>query len=231
MEVRSVDNEQLLTFLRRVPLFMSLTEEERENIATVMSRRTMKKRGILFYEGTLCTAIYLLEHGRVKVYKTTEDGREQIVNVLQEGDLFPHVGMFGGSPYPATAETLEDTVLYSINVEELTRLLESNPRLCIRLLQILESKIRELQRRLSDVLSKDMREKIVNTLLSLARTSGIETEEAHEIHMELTHQDIASMVGTTRETVSRIISQLKREGVLQFDLQKIVLYKNKLFLS
>ena len=224
-----MNKQQLRNFLRQVPLFMSLTDEERESIADVMSHRTMKKRGILFYEGEPCTAIYLLEQGRVKVYKTTEDGREQIVNVLQEGDLFPHVGMFGGSPYPATAETLEDAVLYSINVAELTRMLESNSALCIRLLRILESKIRELQRRLSDVLSKDMKEKIVNILLSLARTSGTETGKTYEIYMELTHQDLANMVGTTRETVSRTVSQLKRDGVVQFDAQKITLYKEKLF--
>lgn len=228
--VRSVNKQQLLDFLRRVPLFVSLTDEERESIAGVMSHRMMKKRSILFYEGEPCTAIYLLEQGRVKVYKTTEDGREQIVNVLQEGDLFPHVGMFGGSPYPATAETLEDAVLYSINVQELTRMLESNSALCIRLLQILESKIRELQRRLSDVLSKDIKEKIVNILLSLARKSGTETVETYEIHMELTHQDLANMVGTTRETVSRTVSQLKRDGVVQFDAQKIILYKKKVSL-
>lgn len=214
-------DKSLGEFLGTVPLFASLSELERDAIAGVMSHRKAKKREILFYEGDLCTAIFLLECGMVKVYKTTEDGREQIVNVLHEGDLFPHIGMFGGSPYPATAEAMEESSLYSINVQELTMLLQGNSALCIRLLQILEGKIRDLQRRLSDVLSKDMKEKIMNTLSSLARSRGVEEADGYLLPMELTHQDLADMVGTTRETVSRIVSQLKREGRIEFDSHRI----------
>jgi CRP/FNR family transcriptional regulator, cyclic AMP receptor protein len=215
--------EKIVLFLGEVALFTQLTEEERTKIASVMSYRKVKKKDILFYEGFPCTAIYLLQHGRVKVYKTTEEGREQIVNILVDSDMFPHVGMFGGSPYPATAEALEDSSLYYIKVQELTAMLEGNPALCIRLLQILEGKIRGLQSRLTDVLSKDMREKIINTLLSLARSNGSRIPEGYRIEMELTHQDLASMVGTTRETVSRVISQLKREGKVEFDFHRVVI--------
>lgn len=214
-------SDSLLYFLGTVPLFSSLTEQEREAIAGVMSHKKVKKRTILFYEDDPCTAIYLLEQGTVKVYKTTEDGREQIVNVLHEGDLFPHVGMFGGSPYPATAETMEECFLYSINVQELTTMLTDNAALCLRLLQILEGKIRDLQRRLTDVLSKDMKEKIMNTLTSLAQSKGEVDKEGYLLRMELTHQDVADMVGTTRETASRIVSQLKREGRIEFDSRHI----------
>jgi CRP/FNR family cyclic AMP-dependent transcriptional regulator len=218
---KHVSKEQLRVFLRTIPLFASLTDSEKETIASVMSRKKVKKRDILFYENEPCTAIYLLECGAVKVYKTTEDGREQIVNVFQPGDMFPHVGMFGGSPYPATAEALEDAALYFINVQEFTALLKGNPALCIRLLQILEGRIRELQRRLSDVLSKDMKEKVMNTLSFLARDKGKQEKDGYVLGMELTHQDLANMVGTTRETVSRIVSQLKKEGQLEFDSHRI----------
>lgn len=213
--------DSLEHFLGTIPLFASLSEQEREAIASVMSYKKVKKRAILFYEDDPCTAIYLLEQGVVKVYKTTEDGREQIVNVLHEGDLFPHVGMFGGSPYPATAEAMEECSLYSINVQELTTMLTGNTALCLRLLQILEGKIRDLQRRLSDVLSKDMKEKIMNTLTSLACSRGEADHDGYLLRMELTHQDIADMVGTTRETASRIVSQLKREGRVEFDSHHI----------
>jgi CRP/FNR family transcriptional regulator len=216
-----VEHKSLREFLGTVSLFASLTEQERDAIVGVMSHKKVKKREILFYEGEPCTAIYLLAHGTVKVYKTTEDGREQIVNVLYERDMFPHIGMFGGSPYPATAEAMEESLLYSINVQELTALLKGNSALCIRLLQILEGKIRDLQRRLSDVLSKDMKEKIMNTLSSLAKSRGTEVAGGYSLKMELTHQDLADMVGTTRETASRIISQLKKEGLIEFDAHSI----------
>ncbi|MED0679416.1 Crp/Fnr family transcriptional regulator [Aneurinibacillus thermoaerophilus] len=213
--------QALCDFLGTVPLFASLTEQERKEIAGLMLHKRVKKRDILFYEGKSCTAIYLLKQGTVKVYKITEDGREQIVNVLHTGDMFPHVGVFGGGVYPATAEALEDASLYFINVKELTALLTGNPSLCLRLLQVLEAKILELQRRLSDVLSRDMKEKIINTLLSLARSKGKEEAGGYSLEMELTHQDLADMVGTTRETVSRIISQLKKDGFIEFNAHRI----------
>ncbi|WP_027415487.1 Crp/Fnr family transcriptional regulator [Aneurinibacillus terranovensis] len=210
-------------FLKDVPLFEHVTDTAREKIGSVMSSKEIKKREILFYEGEECTAIYVIHKGRIKVYKTTEDGREQIVNLLKEGDLFPHIGLFGGSPYPATAEAMEDCSLFFIKVGEFTRMLESNPTLSIELLRSLEEKIRILQARLTNVLSKDMTDKIMNTLTSLAKTNGYKTAQGYQINMELTQQDLANMVGTTRETASRTISQLKKEGKIEFHSGYIII--------
>ncbi|WCK55829.1 Crp/Fnr family transcriptional regulator [Aneurinibacillus sp. Ricciae_BoGa-3] len=216
-------DQNIIKFLAEVPLFAGLHAEDRDKVASVMSSKTIKKREILFNEGEPCSAIFLIQTGRIKVYKTTWDGRDQIVNLLSDGEMFPHVGMFGGSPYPATAEAMEDCRLYSINVEELTRMLLSNPELGIRMLRVFEDKIRTLQSRLSDVLSKDMTDKIMNTLTSLASTNGIDNPEGCRIDMELTQQDVANLVGTTRETASRVISQLKKEGKIEFDSRHIII--------
>lgn len=214
----------LTKLVSRVPIFQQCTAEEIEQIASILMPKEVKKKDILFYEGEPCEVIYLINKGRVKVYKTTEDGREQIVNLLGKGDIFPHVGWYGGSAYPATAESLEDGQLYFLYINKFTQLLEVNPRLTIKLLQEFDAKIRELQGRLSNVLSRDMTEKILNILYSLAKNKGIETEEGYMLEIELTHQDIANMVGTTRETASRVISQLKKEGKLILD-HKMLLIK------
>ncbi len=210
--------------LSRVPIFLSCTPEEIEQIASILMPKDVKKRDILFYEGEPCDVIYFINKGRVKVYKTTEDGREQIVNLLGKGDMFPHVGWYGGSAYPATAESLEDGHFYFLYINKFTQLLENNPRLTLKLLQELDGKIRELQGRLSNVLSRDMTEKIMNVLYSLAKNKGQKSEEGFVLDIELTHQDIANMVGTTRETASRVISQLKKEGKLFLD-HKMLLIK------
>lgn len=216
----------LSKLLSRVQIFQHCSEDEIQQVASLLMPKETRKRDILFYEGEPCDVIYFIHHGRVKVYKTTEDGREQIVNLLGKGDIFPHVGWYGGSTYPATAESLEDGQLYFLYVNKFIQLLESTPRLTVKLLQEFDGKIRELQSRLSNVLSRDMTEKIHNVLHSLAKDKGRKKEEGYYLEIELTHQDIANMVGTTRETASRIISQLKKEGKLQLD-HKMLLIKRE----
>ena len=207
----------LSKLLTRVPIFQSCTEEEIHQIANIMMPKELRKKDILFYEGEPCDVIYFIHRGRVKVYKTTEDGREQIVNLLGKGDIFPHVGWYVGSTYPATAESLEDGQLYFLFINKFIQLLEENPRLMLKLLQEFDGKIRELQGRLSNVLSRDMTEKILNVLYSLVKDKGKKNEDGYLLEIELTHQDIANMVGTTRETASRILSQLKKDGKLILD--------------
>lgn len=207
----------LSLMLGQTPIFQHCTEDDLNQVSSLLFPKEGKKKDILFYEGDPCEVIYFINKGRVKVFKSTEDGLEQIVNLLGRGDMFPHVGWYGGSVYPATAEVLEDGELYFIYVQQFTQLLEKQPKLTVKLLQELDGKIRALQARLSHVLSKDMTEKIYSVLFSLVKEKGKKTEDGYRLEIDLTHQDIANMVGTTRETASRIISQLKKEGKMNLD--------------
>ncbi|RKD27060.1 hypothetical protein BEP19_00355 [Ammoniphilus oxalaticus] len=213
---------ELGQMLSRVEIFQYCTEEEIEQVADLLLPREIKRREILFNEGDPCEVVYFIQQGRVKVYKTTEDGREQIVNLLGKGDIFPHVGWYGGSNYPATAESLEDGHFYFMSVDKFVRVLENNPRLTLKLLKEFDEQIRELQRRLSNVLSGDMAGKILNVLHSLAKSKGRKTEDGYLLEIDLTHQDIANMVGTSRETASRVISQLRKEGKLLLEHKSLL---------
>ncbi|MEW9671050.1 Crp/Fnr family transcriptional regulator [Ammoniphilus sp. 3BR4] len=212
--------------LGKTPIFQHCTEEELKHVSGLLLPKEGKKKDILFYEGDPCEVIYFINKGRVKVFKSTEDGREQIVNLLGKGDMFPHVGWYGGSDYPATAEVLEDGELYYMYVQKFTKLLEHQPKLTVKLLQELDGKIRALQLRLSHVLSKDMTEKIYSVLFSLAKEKGKKSGEGYLLEIDLTHQDIANLVGTTRETASRIISQLKKERKMNLDHGFLIVYEN-----
>jgi CRP/FNR family cyclic AMP-dependent transcriptional regulator len=207
--------------LREIDFFKQCSEEDLKNILEVISKKTIRKRGTIFHEGEECNTIYFIAKGSVKILKTSEDGREHIVNILSSKDMFPHVGLFGGGYYPATARAIEDSTIYCLNIEDFKRILAVSPFLSIKLLQILDGKIRTLQERLGNTMSKDIMEKVVSTLHSLARTNGSQIDEGIEINMEITHQDIADMVGTTRESVSRIIGQLKRDGKIYYEENKI----------
>ena len=214
-------------WLGRIQIFQNCTKSELEEISKLLILKQAKKKEILFYEGEACEAIYFINKGRVKIYKTTEDGREQIVNLLTEGEMFPHVGLYGGNAYPATSEAIEDCSLYLMYVNKFTQFLSQSPSLTVKLLQELEGGIRELQARLTSVLSKDMTEKIMNVLASFAKNKGVKIDEGYKLEIELTHQDIANLVGTTRETASRIISQLKKEDKVYLDHRLLIVKEDR----
>ncbi len=213
--------------LRKIELFQHCSEKELTEIGQLLTYKEVKKREILFHETDLCDVIYFIAEGRIKVYKTTKEGREQIVNLLSDGDMFPLVGLYGGGVYPATAEVVEPGQIYYMNVNHFVKFLEENPTLSVKLLKELERKIKELQRRLTDVLSKDITEKIYNMLFSLAKTKGTKTEKGYEVEIELTHQEIADMVGTTRETASRTLGHLKKDGKIKMNQHRIIVLFRK----
>jgi len=215
--------KNIVPILENIDFFKVFNSTELAKIIDLIGIKKVRKKDVIFHEGDECTAIYFILKGSVKVFKTSEDGRENIVNLLSTHDMFPHVGLFGGSNYPATAKAIEDSVIYYLLVEDFNRILIDSPHLSIKLLQILDQKIRSLQVRLGNVMSKDITDKVISTLHSLAKTNGVRTDEGLEIQIELTHQDLADMVGTTRETVSRVISQLKRDGILCYENSKICL--------
>jgi CRP/FNR family cyclic AMP-dependent transcriptional regulator len=212
----------MLTFLKR-GFFSSFNEEEMKEVIALFRMKKVKKKTILFHEEEDCQAIYFISQGRVKTFKTDEEGREKIINILGEGEMFPHIGLFGGDQYPASAMVVEDGVLYVIDVNNFLQLLEHNPSLSVKMLKIMEQKIRDLQEHLSGLLSRDISERVWHILQGLAKASGTQIENGIRINMELTHQDLASMVGTTRETITRVLSQFRKENKIEIQNGKFIL--------
>lgn len=210
------------TYLKK-EFFSSFNEEEMKEVISLFRMKKVKKKDILFHEEENCQAVYFISQGRVKTYKTDEEGREKIMNMLGEGEMFPHIGLFGGDQYPASAMVVEDGVLYVIDVNNFLLLLEHNPSLSIKMLKIMEQKIRSLQEHLSGLLSRDIGERVWHILHGLGKASGTQIENGIRIDVELTHQDLASMVGTTRETITRVLGQYRKENKLDIHNGKFIL--------
>ncbi|WP_096190122.1 Crp/Fnr family transcriptional regulator [Evansella halocellulosilytica] len=212
-----------ISILKRIDIFKNCNISELSKIANILFKKEVSKGDIIFHQEEPCSIIYLIAEGQIKAFKTTEGGREQIVNILSTNDMFPHVGLFGDSEYPATAQAIENCTLYYLLVDEFNDLLKAYPSISIKLLQISDEKIRGLQTRLSQVMEKGIKEKLMNTLFMLAKNIGRQVEDGYEINVDLTHQDIADMLGTTRETVSRTMAQLKREDKMMYNQHSIII--------
>ncbi|WP_238546125.1 Crp/Fnr family transcriptional regulator [Tumebacillus flagellatus] len=205
--------------LAHIPLFRGLDELELDKISQLLIRRHFAEKTGLFWQGELLTTVYFIVSGKVKIYRNDESGREQVVTVLQEGDMFPHVGFFSTGLYPAHAVMIEEGEMLTLSTERFRQLIESTPTLCLKLLAVIEQKYMELQARLAEMVMHDTRGRLVLMLIRLSRLHGEPAEGAQgtrtRLNIPITNQELANMIGTSRETVNRTLNQLKRDGVVE----------------
>lgn len=207
--------DKKLDLLRLVPLFRDLTQDELERIWNIAMQRSYPKRTSIFTEGSDKEAIFFIQDGLVKTYKTDENGHEQIVSFLKTGDMFPHTGFFNHNPYPATAEAIVDTLALAIPIRSFEQLIMNTADISIKVMRAMSEKIIELQVKLQGLTGQDVQDRGLSFLLKLAENYGMLKNGNVHIEVPMTHQEFASVIGTTRETVNRLINQLRKEKLLE----------------
>ena len=203
--------------LKAVPLFRELEQDELSRIVEIAQTRNYKHKLYVFMQGDPLDRVFFIHSGKIKIYKTDSSGREHIVSVLEAGEMFPHAGFFRQGNYPAHAEVMEEAQLIAIPIDEFEKLLLSNPILCIKLFKVLGEKIVDLQNRLEEQILHNTYEQIIMLLLRLCKTNGMRLDNSYKITTHFTNRELANMIGTSRETVSRTINQLKKKDFLLTD--------------
>lgn len=203
--------------LKAVPLFKDLEKDELSHIVEIAQTRLYKHKLYVFMQGDPLDRVFFIHSGKIKIYKTDTSGREQIVSVLEAGEMFPHAGFFRQGNYPAHAEVVEEAQLITIPIEDFEKILLSNPLLCIKLFKVLGEKIVDLQNRLEEQILHNTYEQIIMLFLRLCKTNGMKLDDLYKITTHFTNRELANMIGTSRETVSRTISQLKKKDFLLTD--------------
>jgi len=209
--------EDIKKRLKAVPLFVGLDEAELEQIVAISQSRFYKQKLYVFMQGDPLDRVFFIHSGKIKIYKTDSSGREQIISVLEAGEMFPHAGFFRNGSYPAHAEVMEEAQLIVVPINQFEKILVSNPLLCIKIFNVLGEKIVELQNRLEEKILHNTYEQIIMLLLRLCKTNGEKINEFYKITTQFTNRELANMIGTSRETVSRTISHLKKNEILLID--------------
>lgn len=212
-----------LRHLRRLTIFSGLDDRDLELINHIVINRHYTKRQVIFLEGEPGDGLYFVRSGRIKVYKSTEDGRERILHFLHDGDIFAEVLLFDKGPFPATAEAMEDCDIGVITSTDMSRLLLQHPQIALKMLKMMSSRLRMAQMELSTFSYRDTYSRMATLLLQLADDLGIKTREGTVIDLPITQKELASRIGVSRETVTRILTEFKRTGILTFNKQKIIL--------
>lgn len=210
-----MNSQSVKKLLQKFPIFKGLSDYEMDPIVDIANQQMFPRGSHVFMQGDTITNVYFIHKGKVKIYKTDLQGKEQIVNVLQPGDMFPHQGFFRQDNYPAHAETSKDTLLTSIQIDSFEKFLITHPEICIKLFRILGDIIVDLQNRLQEKILHSTYEQIIMLLLRLSNSHGIEENNGLiQISAKFTNRELANMIGSSRETVSRTLTKLKSEELI-----------------
>ncbi len=216
VKVNRMKIEEIKKVLADFTLFRELNDFELTKITDIAISREWKKQSHVFLQGDPLENVYFIYNGRIKIYKSDINGKEQIVAIAKKGEMFPHVGFFRKGDYPAYAEVLEPSTLIAIPISKFETVLIENPELCIKVFKVLGEKIVDLQNRLEEQILNNTYEQIVKLLIRLAQKHGKEQEDGTILlKSEFTNKDLANMIGTTRETISRTLTKMKKDELIE----------------
>ncbi len=206
-----------IQYLKKIPVFADLPDDALLAIHQHSSERTYRRGAVIFFEGDPGEGFHYVKSGRVKIVKVAGDGREHIIKLLVPGDIFAEVLLFNSQPYPATAIAAEDAAVGSIRNADLERLVLANNKLALQFIKALSQRLLYAQQKITNLALGDVLARTAETLLRLGREHGRSGENGSiVIAVGLSRQELANLVGTTRETVTRTLSALRREKIIDF---------------
>ena len=216
-----------ISLLRRVPLFEVLKDDDLEAISRVTITRSYNRDQVIILAEEEGDALFVITDGQVKVSIVSEDGREVILSLLGEGAVFGELSLLDGKPRSANVVATQDTELYMVRRADFLQLIYTVPQIAVGLLAELAARLRKTDRKIEGLALLDVTSRISETLLQLADEQGSETTFGVSLEERPTHQQLASMSGTTRETVSRVLKRLEGQGYISSEGRSITILREE----
>lgn len=224
MSSKMLEKHQAL--LRSIPLFASLSDEQLASIATLAQVRTVPARAVVVSQGEPARALFAIVHGRLKVASCGPDGRDTVLGIMAEGEVFGEVALLDGGMRSATCTAIEPCELLLIDRAQFMALLESSPAIAVKLLDVLSQRLRKLSQRSEAAAFLDVPSRLARSLLDLASRFG-EKERAPSreicITLKLSQQELGDLVGATRESVNKHLSDWTRQGFLRLQAGRMII--------
>lgn len=204
-----------LSLLRTLPIFADLDEAALESLAGRSVARTLPAGNVLFSAGDECRGLYIIESGRVRIYRTSAEGKEQVLHVEGPGRPVAELALFDGGPYPASAITIETTRLVFLPRAEFEQLYRTHPDIADAIIRALGRRLRHLVRVAETLAFRDVAARLALLFIGYAERAGRTTAEGTVIPLDRTQEELAIEIGAARESVSRAMKQLRRQGLVQ----------------
>jgi len=204
-------------FLANTKLWRGLPDEQLDAIATIAIAKSYHKGEVIFVEGEDGSGFFVVKSGRVKVFKLSAEGKEQILEFFGAGEHFAEVPAFDGQSFPASATALEKTELLFFERDAFLDLLEQQPTIAINMLAVFARHLRRFARLIEDLSLKEVPGRLAAYLLYLSAQS----EHPNHVELDITKTQLASLLGTIPETLSRVFAKLSQEGLISIQGSRI----------
>ena len=209
--------------VRRAPLFAALDDEARQALLAQMSSSRLERGDILFREGDQGDTLYVIGEGKVKLGRTSADGRENLIAILGPGEMFGELSLFDPGPRTMTATAVAETQLMGLGNDSLTMLLSGRPEVAKALLAALAARLRRTNEHLADLVFTDVPGRVAKALLDLANRFGRPVEDGIMVAHDLTQEELAQLVGASRETVNKALADFATRGWLKLEARAVLL--------
>lgn len=214
-----------LWFLKHIHLFHELTPTEMQEMERITRMEEIKKRQPLYLPGDPSSCVYLLKRGRVKIASTSASGKEVTFDILESGEIFGELDVLEGSPRTTSAEALDDALICVIRREDFDRYLAMHPNVTVKLTKLIGLRFRKIQSRVEDLVFRDVPARLAHLLVELSKSDGVKESGGIGLRAKLTHQEMANLIGCSRETVSTTLGQFRDDGLIQMEGRTIIILK------
>lgn len=211
-----------MAVLGTTPLLANLSPSELQNLAGRTVRKLFSAGELIFSEGEPCNGLHIIARGRVRIFKTSMSGREQVLAVNGPGESVAELPVFDGGPFPASTLAVEDTEIAFISRRDFQGFCVEHPEVALKVLAVVGGRLRRLVGIIEELSFTTIRHRLISVLVKLAQTEGNKTARGIEFQLPATHQELANQLGTVRELISRNLMRLQAEGLLEVDARQIV---------
>jgi CRP-like cAMP-binding protein len=218
----AIQRIDLAAVLEKIALLSSLSPSELQLLAARTVRKLFSAGELLFSEGEPCNGLHIIALGKVRIFKTSMSGREQVLAVNVPGESIAEIPVFDGGPYPASAVAIEDVEIAFISRRDFNAYCLEHPEVALKVLSVVGARLRRLVGIIEELSFATIRQRLISALLKLAQSEGKKTERGIEFQLPATHQELANQLGTVRELISRNLMRLQAEGLLDVDAREIV---------
>ncbi len=218
----TIPRTDLVAVLGKTGLFSGLSPAELQMLASRTVRKLFSAGELLFSEGEPCSGLHIIASGKVRIFKTSMNGREQVLALNTGGETVAELPVFDGGPYPASAVAAEDAEIAFISRRDFNAFCLEHPEVALKVLSVVGARLRRLVGIIEELSFTTIRQRLISALVKLAQTEGKRTDRGIEFLLPATHQELANQLGTVRELISRNLMRLQAEGLLDVDARQIV---------
>jgi CRP/FNR family transcriptional regulator/CRP/FNR family cyclic AMP-dependent transcriptional regulator len=213
------------SYLRQVDIFANLSDEDTQELMAVARKRSFRAGEVIFHRDDPGQVLYVIKEGKVKISLISPDGQEISLVVFGKGECFGELALLDGEPRSADAIALEKVECYTLQRSDFHNAIMKHPTIAIQVLEVLSRRLRKTDRQVEDLIFLDVYGRVAKKLLELANEHGVKVDDGTRIEVRLTQQELASMVGASRESVNKVMGYFTEKQFISTDKHKITIHR------